>query len=115
MLNSLFHCGISFDFRRHKPRYEFLSLKPRVSNTGAASTGAVLANGVSNGGGPVVLNNGTVVGGGGNVGSGWCGEDESDIPVSLFPKHVLGLHAEGDMALLQVRTFFSFCSSCPKL
>ena len=37
-------------------------------------------------------------------GNGWCGDDESDIPVSLFPKHVVGLHADGDMALLQVGT-----------
>ncbi len=29
---------------------------------------------------------------------GWCGDPESDIPLSVFAKHVLGLHAAGDMA-----------------
>ena len=29
---------------------------------------------------------------------GWFGDHESDIPISLFPKHVAGLHVNGDMA-----------------
>ncbi len=29
---------------------------------------------------------------------GWTGDPESDIPLSVFAKHVVGLHAAGDMA-----------------
>ena len=29
---------------------------------------------------------------------GWCGDHESDIPVSLLAKHVMGMHAAADMA-----------------
>ncbi|XP_023344200.1 tyrosine-protein phosphatase 99A [Eurytemora carolleeae] len=32
-------------------------------------------------------------------GRGWTGEPESDIPGQLFPKHIQGLHASGDMAI----------------
>lgn len=38
--------------------------------------------------------------------SGWAGDLETDIPASLFPKHVQGLHASGDAAF--VREFDSF-------
>jgi len=37
---------------------------------------------------------------------GWTGESASDIPAPLFPKHVQGLHASGNMAF--VRDFESF-------
>eukprot|EP00090_Calanus_glacialis_P045882 TRINITY_DN8764_c0_g1_i1.p1 TRINITY_DN8764_c0_g1~~TRINITY_DN8764_c0_g1_i1.p1 ORF type:complete len:894 (-),score=170.55 TRINITY_DN8764_c0_g1_i1:336-3017(-) len=32
---------------------------------------------------------------------GWTGEPASDIPASLFPKHVQGLHASGNMAFVK--------------
>ena len=35
-------------------------------------------------------------------GNGWFGDPESDIPLSLLPKHVIGLHAADDMAMLKV-------------
>ncbi len=75
--------------RRHKPRYEFLALtpKPRAA-TGAASAGAAAGASSSSGFS--------------SSDCGWRGDPESDIPLSLFPKHVLGLHASGDMAIHKV-------------
>ena len=50
-----------------------------------------------------ILNGSAGVGGGHYdfSGNGWFGDPESDIPLSLLPKHVIGLHAAEDMALLK--------------
>ncbi|TRY71536.1 hypothetical protein TCAL_12498, partial [Tigriopus californicus] len=63
--------------RRHKPRYEFLALTPKYMAAGRGGPGSPPING-----GP----------------QGWISDHESDIPISLLPKHVSGLHACDNMA-----------------
>lgn len=79
-------------FSRHKPRYEFLALTPkyRATNGNLAPNGGPAVVGMGGPGAPAPDL--------GPGGGGWYGDHESDIPVSLLPKHVLGLHAAGDMA-----------------
>ena len=50
-------------FRKHHPNYETIALTPRKYWSGS---------------------------GHGASGSGWLGEEETNIPALLFPKHVLG-------------------------
>lgn len=66
-----------FFFRRHKPRYEFLALTPKYMAAGRGGPGSPAINGGH---------------------QGWISDHESDIPISLLPKHVSGLHACENMA-----------------
>ena len=59
-----------------------------------------------------LLNGGVVVGGGDY--DGWFGDPESDIPLSLLPKHVTGLHAADDMAMLTVSQSVPCSLSAPR-
>ena len=89
--------------KKTKPRYEFLALTPKVlqrHQNGAANAAIAAPQATAT---TQILNGSAGVGGGHYdfSGNGWFGDPESDIPLSLLPKHVIGLHAAEDMALLK--------------